>query len=446
MSNLLNALIPAIGWSLLHFVWQGLLIGWAASLTFQLLRNTRPQARYAVACAALLLCAALPLAVTARHNARHGAPGVVVSYNLGINLWLGNGPEWRDTWRARPGARFEPELERPDREGATTPAARSRYFVRSVVREARAHPLAALERSAQTQDYTLHGREIRRDNDVERLREASPLLRGLLWEHGLMFPFGVVAPLALVGLWRRRAEPRVRILAMSALLYALVLAVFFVCSRYRLLLALLLLPFAVDQALHLARSRGGLVLVGGLLLLLNLPNDFTRSFAASPAERGLLEAQALQNAGQDARARTLAADLALRFPDDPDVQMLGAEQLADTDACAQAEPHLTRTIRLAPRTAAPRLLLADCFERLGRPAAAELAYAGALALHPYHPVALQRASELYLRERRPRDAEPLLKRFVGAGYADAQVDAWLGALDADRRRAQVRQRIGRVGR
>jgi len=62
MSNLLNALVPALGWSLLHFVWQGLLIGWAASLAFQLLRNARPQARYAVACAALLLCAALPLA------------------------------------------------------------------------------------------------------------------------------------------------------------------------------------------------------------------------------------------------------------------------------------------------------------------------------------------------------------------------------------------------
>jgi hypothetical protein len=54
--------MPAIGWSLLHFVWQGLLIGWAASLALQLLRNARPQARYAVACGALLLCAALPLA------------------------------------------------------------------------------------------------------------------------------------------------------------------------------------------------------------------------------------------------------------------------------------------------------------------------------------------------------------------------------------------------
>ena len=62
MSNLLNAVIPALGWSLLHFLWQGLLIGCVAALLLHALRNARPQARYLVACGALLLCAALPLA------------------------------------------------------------------------------------------------------------------------------------------------------------------------------------------------------------------------------------------------------------------------------------------------------------------------------------------------------------------------------------------------
>ncbi|SFG96628.1 Signal transducer regulating beta-lactamase production, contains metallopeptidase domain [Duganella sp. CF458] len=62
MSNLLNAVIPALGWSLLHFLWQGLLIGCVAALLLHALRNARPQARYLVACMALFLCAALPLA------------------------------------------------------------------------------------------------------------------------------------------------------------------------------------------------------------------------------------------------------------------------------------------------------------------------------------------------------------------------------------------------
>lgn len=56
----MNALV----WALLDFVWQGALVGCAASLILSLLRSARPQTRYAVACAALLLCAALPLAGT----------------------------------------------------------------------------------------------------------------------------------------------------------------------------------------------------------------------------------------------------------------------------------------------------------------------------------------------------------------------------------------------
>ena len=53
-------LIPALGTTLLHFLWQGTLVGIAAWAALLLLRNARPQARYLVACLALLACVALP--------------------------------------------------------------------------------------------------------------------------------------------------------------------------------------------------------------------------------------------------------------------------------------------------------------------------------------------------------------------------------------------------
>lgn len=56
------AIVPGLGWALFDFLWQGLLIGWATALALGLMRGARPEARYALACAALLLCAALPLA------------------------------------------------------------------------------------------------------------------------------------------------------------------------------------------------------------------------------------------------------------------------------------------------------------------------------------------------------------------------------------------------
>jgi beta-lactamase regulating signal transducer with metallopeptidase domain len=62
MASVLSALVPAVGWALLHFIWQGLLIGWGVAVATYALRGARPQARYAVACGGMLLCAALPLA------------------------------------------------------------------------------------------------------------------------------------------------------------------------------------------------------------------------------------------------------------------------------------------------------------------------------------------------------------------------------------------------
>ncbi|MDM5176347.1 M56 family metallopeptidase [Massilia sp. DJPM01] len=64
MNDMLAVIVPSLGWALLDFVWQGLLIGCLAAMVLGLLRAARPQLRYAVGCAALLLCAALPLAGT----------------------------------------------------------------------------------------------------------------------------------------------------------------------------------------------------------------------------------------------------------------------------------------------------------------------------------------------------------------------------------------------
>src|SRR6185503_2462390 len=141
---------------------------------------------------------------------------------------------------------------------------------------------------------------------------------------------GVVAPLALLCLWRRRREPDIRIVGASLFAYSLVLAAYFVSSRYRLPVALLLLPFAADQAFHLLRAgidrRTTLALLS-LAALVNLPNAFTKSFAADAAERGILEAQAWRNQGKFERADAISEELVRIFPGDANVQMLRAEML-----------------------------------------------------------------------------------------------------------------------
>ncbi|VXB88074.1 M56 family metallopeptidase [Massilia sp. 9I] len=53
-------IVTSLGWTLVHFLWQGALIGCATALFLTMLRNAKPQARYLAACTGLALCLAWP--------------------------------------------------------------------------------------------------------------------------------------------------------------------------------------------------------------------------------------------------------------------------------------------------------------------------------------------------------------------------------------------------
>ncbi len=57
----MDTFIAALGWGLLHFVWQGLMVGAAAGLLLVQMRNASPRKRYAVCALALATCLGLPL-------------------------------------------------------------------------------------------------------------------------------------------------------------------------------------------------------------------------------------------------------------------------------------------------------------------------------------------------------------------------------------------------
>ena len=69
MNETLASFVPMLGRALLHFLWQGAVIGIAAALVLLALRRRAAQTRYLVACAGLLLMAIVPIVVTARNLA-----------------------------------------------------------------------------------------------------------------------------------------------------------------------------------------------------------------------------------------------------------------------------------------------------------------------------------------------------------------------------------------
>ena len=64
MNPPLQAWTQVIGWTLIHFVWQGGLLALAVAAGLRLCRRRSPEARYAIACAGLTAMLAAP-AITA---------------------------------------------------------------------------------------------------------------------------------------------------------------------------------------------------------------------------------------------------------------------------------------------------------------------------------------------------------------------------------------------
>src|SRR5688500_10367745 len=54
-------LVEAIGWALLHFVWQGAVVGAVTAITLKLLRRSAADVRYVIAAVSLSLMATLPI-------------------------------------------------------------------------------------------------------------------------------------------------------------------------------------------------------------------------------------------------------------------------------------------------------------------------------------------------------------------------------------------------
>src|SRR5260221_5982699 len=108
MNAMLPSFVSTLGWALIHFLWQGALVGMAATITLMLLRNARPQTRYAVSCVALALCLALPILGVWRGMHADApvanvpiaavlAPGITNSVALSDQSFIASSASWRST-------------------------------------------------------------------------------------------------------------------------------------------------------------------------------------------------------------------------------------------------------------------------------------------------------------------------------------------------------------
>ena len=229
-------------------------------------RDADAQTSSVAACVAVFLAATAiaPASVSLRNSIVAKAP-VFVSYNAGINLYIGNHRDLEQTLARRGGYEWWELFNSPYASGASSPADMNRYFIEQTLNEFLEAPGSVLQTFGKKTLMAVAGSEQKRNFPIYPLREDSWLLRALLFEVSIFgfvvfaFPAGLVIPLAVFGfLWVRRSggEEIGGLSAKSlpgwiALLHVAGMLVFFPTARYRVPAIMLLLPY-VGVALAMA--------------------------------------------------------------------------------------------------------------------------------------------------------------------------------------------------
>ena len=201
--------------------------------------------------AALGMGAAIAIAPVTLGNYAASGEFILISSNAGVNFYIGNNAAYEETINTGPGKGWLDLVSMPrTEEGITSPGKRSRFFFDRSFDFMRERPGDYIRLLLRKTGQFWHGNEIGRNQDLYYARNYSSLLSVLLWKYGIAFPFGLLAPLVLVGIgvtWVRSAwrAPGPSLLLLFAATYAVSVVLFFVTSRYRLPVVPVLLFFAV---------------------------------------------------------------------------------------------------------------------------------------------------------------------------------------------------------
>jgi tetratricopeptide (TPR) repeat protein len=224
--------------------------------------------------------AAVPVATVTAVNLAHCGEIVLVSYNAGINFWIGNNPDYDSTVAIRPGRSWD-ALDKELRLARVPTAAQSSgYWFRKSIRWIGSHSADWTRLLLHKTRLYLRGDEIWRNQEIYPFRQSSWILRALIWIHGIAFPFGVLLPLGAAGtltIFIRRRVDRAPafLLLLLILVYSAAVIAFFPAGRYRVPVAPWLILFAAggisawtDDAVR--GNRRSLVIPAGVVLALGL--------------------------------------------------------------------------------------------------------------------------------------------------------------------------------
>jgi 4-amino-4-deoxy-L-arabinose transferase-like glycosyltransferase len=368
----------------------------------------RHEGRRAVLSRAGALAAGLALALipSVAHNRAAGGDWVLTTHQAGPNFYIGNGARATGTYDPLVPGRHMPEFEGADARAlaenalgrALRPSEVSRYWFRRAWADIAARPGRWARLLARKAGLFLQAYEVPDVEDADIVRRFSAALRLPLAGYGL------VLPLALLGLWRgARAGPVPALLAGFAAVNALSVALFYVFARYRLPSVPPFLVFAGLAAAGLwesARERRVLKTAGGALFVLTAAWAVNAGTAARRTDflPTSLANLATHYQGRKEFAPALQSlDEALRLsPQDVNTRFARANVLYDMGRLDEAAAEYEETIRLEPDQTEAMYLLGVLRAQQGRVGEAVPLWEKVLRILPDHAGARQ-AMELIKR-------------------------------------------------
>lgn len=362
----------------------------------------------------------------------------LLSTSLGPNFYIGNHPGATGFYEPLVEDRGDAIYEREDARRLAvaamgrdlSPGEVSDFWLGRAFEYIRSQPGSWLRGVGKKLLLTFNAREAVDTESIEVYAEYSFVLRALIW-----FNFGIVLPLAVLGVWRTRADWR-RLAVLYAMMAALVASIglFFVFARFRYPLVPLLMLFASAAGCSIGRVNGdwrrhwlpGLALAIVFAIGSNLPLPAGRDGtywsigaelvrAGRPAEAiPLLERAAtampdfaparldlglaLNQVGERQRAvEAFAAALRIR-PDFAAAHSALGVTLQEMDKPAEALPHFFQAVRLAPDDAKSQWSLGLALSKAGRRQEAIAAYKESVRLNSDDPRAHTNLAGLLLQE------------------------------------------------
>jgi 4-amino-4-deoxy-L-arabinose transferase-like glycosyltransferase len=225
-----------------------------------------------------LICIVVILPVTIRNYFVSG-DFVFIAWQGGYNFYLGNNnnatgwsatvfgidPSWQGSYQESITI-AEKNAGRSLRHSEV-----SDYWFSEGLKEISRAPRHFIELLFRKLRFFINGYEIPNNQQLYSVRYFVPVIKPLMFDHIIFFPFGILAPLAIIGIGLSLNQWRKYLLIYLLLgSYLISLLLFFVCARFRQPLIPLLILFAVFGIFHLVdrfKKRDFKVLIPSILIL-----------------------------------------------------------------------------------------------------------------------------------------------------------------------------------